>query len=127
MEYPKVTILTRGGVGNIVATHARLVEHGRRPYAQYKSAPFVKYIKKGAQKVKGVVFDYDPYLVILAGWQDIKNQEIFGSGTLSSTGAFVSEGKFSSTDEGWQKEFEAATEFKDVIADYRGVNSHEVI
>lgn len=123
----KVTIITRGGLGNLVVTHAKLVEHGRKPYAQYKSAPFVKYIKKGARTIVGNVFAYDPYLVILEGWQDIKSQEIFGEAKLSSTGALVSQGKFSSCSDGWQKEFEAANEFKGVIADYRGVNSHEVL
>lgn len=127
MANEKVTILTRGGLGNIVVTHAKLVEHGRKPYAQYKSAPFVKYVKKGCSKPSGAVFAYDPYLVILAGWQDIQSQEIFGAAKLSSTGAMVSKGKFASCDEGWQKEFETENEFRDVIADYRGVNSHEII
>ena len=127
MANEKVTILTRGGLGNIVVTHAKLVEHGRKPYAQYKSAPFVKYVKKGCSKPTGAVFAYDPYLVILAGWQDIASQEIFRAPTLSSTGALVSQGKFSSCDSGWQKEFESENEFQNVIADYRGVNSHEII
>lgn len=127
MANEKITILTRGGLGNIVVTHAKLVEHGRKPYAQYKSAPFVKYIKKGGRTVVGSVFAYDPYLVILAGWQDIKTQDIFRPATLSSSGAMVSVGKFSSCDDGWKKEFEAENEFRDVIADYRGVNSHEII
>lgn len=127
MTKEKVTILTRGGMGNIVVTHARLIEHGRKPYAQYKSAPFVHYVKKGCSKPSGVIFGYDPYLVILAGWQNISSQEIFKAGIKSSSGAIVSEGKFSSVDEGWEKEFESENEFRDVIADYRGVNSHEII
>jgi hypothetical protein len=127
MANEKVTILTRGGLGNIVVTHAKLVEHGRKPYAQYKSAPFVKYVKKGCSKPTGAIFAYDPYLVILAGWQDISSQEIFRAPTLSSTGATVSQGKFASCDSGWQKEFESENEFQNVIADYRGVNSHEIL
>ena len=127
MANEKVTILTRGGLGNIVVTHAKLIDHGRKPYAQYKSAPFVRYVKKGCSKPSGQVFAYDPYLVILAGWQDIATQNIWGASETSSTGAIVSKGKFSSCDAGWQKEFEAENEFANVIADYRGVNSHEVI
>lgn len=121
MANEKVTILTRGGMGNIVVTHAKLIEHGRKPYAQYADAPYVNYVKKGCSKPSGAVFSYDPYLVILAGWQDIKSQELFGAAKLSSTGAMVSVGKFSSCDDGWQKEFEAENEFIDIIADYRGV------
>lgn len=123
----KVTILTRGGLGNIVVTHAKLIEHGRRPYAQYKSAPYVHFVKKNGRRVLKAVFAYDPYLVILDGWQDIKSQEIFGKSYVSSTGAIVSEGKFSSCDSGWKEEFESENEFKNIIADYRGVNSHEII
>lgn len=127
MANEKVTILTRGGLGNIVVTHAKLVEHGRKAYAQYKSAPFVTYVKKGCSKPTGAVFAYDPYLVILAGWQEINTQEIFRPATVYNTGSMVSHGKFSSCDKGWQEEFEAENEFKDIIADYRGVNSHEII
>lgn len=121
MSSQKVTILTRGGMGNIVVTHAKLVEHGRTPYAQYADAPFVKYIKKGARKVTGSAFSYDPYLVILEGWQDIQSQELFRPATISSTGAIVSHGKFSSVDTGWEREFESENELTGIIADYRGV------
>lgn len=121
MSNQKVTILTRGGMGNIVVTHAKLVEHGRMPYAQYADAPFVKYIKKGARKVTGSVFSYDPYLVILEGWQDIQSQELFQPATVSETGAIISRGKFASVDSGWEKEFESETKLTGIIADYRGV------
>ncbi len=123
----KVTIITRGGLGNIVVTHAKLVAHGRKPYAQYKSAPFVQFIKKGARRVLGSVFTYDPYLVILEGWQDIKSQELFGTPTIAVNGTQISSAKFSSFDKGWEREFESGVEFKNVIADYRGVDTHEIL
>lgn len=123
----KVTILTCGGLGNIVVTHAKLVEHGRKPYAQYKSAPYVRYIKKNARKVRGAVFAYNPYLLILDGWQDIKSQNIFGKPYISSTGQIILQSRYSSYDSCWEETFNKVLKFKNIIADYRGVNSHEII
>lgn len=123
----KVTILTRGGLGNIVAIHAKLIDHGRKPYAQYASAPFVKYVKKNARKPVGFVQTYDPYLVILDGWQDIESQSLWGKSETRANGVTVSSAKFSSFDSGWQKEFEAENTFTGIIADYRGVNAMEKI
>lgn len=123
----KVTILTRGGLGNIVAIHAKLIDHGRKPYAQYKSAPFVKYVKKNARKPVGFVQGYDPYLVILDGWQDIESQSLWGKTETRDNGVTISSAKFASCDSGWQKEFEAENTFTGIIADYRGVNSMEIL
>lgn len=96
MANKKITILTRGGLGNIVVTHAKLVEHGRKPYAQYKSAPFVKYVKKGCSKPTRAVFAYDPYLVILAGWQDIASQKYLNCLVLPNFHLVTMAGKLNS-------------------------------
>jgi len=122
----KATILFKGGLGNVIVKHVYLLAHGRKKYAQYASAPFVHYVEKGKRKPTGFVQTFRPYLVILDGWQEIESQSLFRPATLSTSGALVSEGKFASCDDGWQKEFENETgEFKNVIADYREVNAYQ--
>lgn len=126
MTKTKATILFKGILGNIVVKHVWLVEHGRGKYAQYDSAVFIKYIDKGARKMKGFWQSFQPYLVILEGWQDIQSQKMFGAArVVDNHGTTVSEGLYMSFDSRWASDFEAANEFKNVIADYRGVNTYE--
>lgn len=119
----KATLVYKGGMGNVCVMHVYLIAHGRKKYAQYQSAVFCHYIEKGKRKAKGFIQDYSPYLVILEGWQDIQSQDMFRPAEIRANGTMVSVGKFASCDDGWQKEFEAETELKNIIADYRGVNT----
>lgn len=120
----KATLVYKGGMGNVCVMHVYLIVHGRKKFAQYNSAVFCHYIEKGKRTPKGFIQDYSPYLVILEGWQDIQSQDMFRPAVQSANGVSVSVGKFSSCDDGWQKEFEAENgEFQNVIADYRGVNT----
>ncbi|AGR47718.1 hypothetical protein PHIM7_65 [Sinorhizobium phage phiM7] len=124
MTKTKATLIFKGGMGNIVVKHVWLVEHGRRKYAQYNSAPFVRFIEKGKRTIRGVIDGYRPYYVILAGWQDIQTQSLYGAPVRQANGTLVSEGRYAAFDSGWQRDFEAGVgEFKDVIADYRDVNT----
>lgn len=128
MTKTKATLVFKGILGNVVTRHVWLVEHGRGKYAQYNSAVFVKYIDKGARKMKGFWQSFQPYLVILDGWQDIQSQAMFNAPrVVDNHGTTVSEGKYMSFDPRWSQDFEAANEFKNIIADYRGVNTHEVL
>ena len=128
MNKTKATLITKGILGNIIAVHVWLLEHGRKKYAQYPSAVYVKYIKKNCRKPSGFYQSYAPYLVILDGWQDIESQSLWGKKTFNAaTGITSSEAKFAAFDDGWQKDFEASTKFKNIIADYRNVNTMEEI
>lgn len=124
----KATFIFKGGLGNIVVKHVWLVEHGRRKFAQYNSAPFVRFIEKGKRTIRGVIDGYRPYYVLLAGWQDIETQSMWGKKTTSANGTTIQEGRYSSFDPRWQEDFEASVGgFKDVIADYRDINTLEVL
>lgn len=124
----KVTIILRGGMGNIVVKHGRLIEHGRRPYAQYRSAPFVLFVEKGKRKETGTIQGYKPYIVILEGWQDIKSQDFLGKkDTISVPGLEISRSTYAAFDDRWVSDFENSVELKNIIADYRNVNTYDVI
>lgn len=126
MSKIKATILYKGILGNIQSKHIWLLEHGRAKYAQYPSAVFIKYIDKGARKPKGFWQSYNPYLVILDGWQKIENQGMWGTPTRDEeTGITTQVAKYASFDERWSKDFDAATTLENIIADYRYVNCHD--
>lgn len=128
MTKTKATLITKGALGNVVVKHVWLVSHGRRKYAQFNSAVEVKYIDKGARRIKGFVETFRPYVVILDGWQDINSQEIFGERSApDANGTVTQEGLYMSGDSRWASDFEANNELNKVIADYRGVNTHEVL
>jgi len=64
----QVTIYVSGEVfGNVQRHEGRLIEHGKRPYAQYKDAPYVDFIPKGKRKGVRIQKDYKPYLLIVEG------------------------------------------------------------
>jgi hypothetical protein len=123
----KVTIVRKGGLGNVIVEHAYMIDHGFQKYAQYASAVFVKYLLKGKRKPTGFVQGYKPYLVILDGWQEIASQSMWGKTETRATGTTISQAKFSAFDDGWQKEFEAGVELTGVIADYRDHNTYQAI
>lgn len=124
----KATMIVKGGMGNVIVKHIWLIGHGRMKYAQYNSAPFITWIDKGARTKKSSVYAYNPYLVILNGWQDIKTQDMFNAPVASATeGVKISTAKYSSFGHRWTEDFENATALTDIIADYRGVNSMEII
>lgn len=128
----KVTLYTTSGFGNMVKVEARLKEHGTRKYAQYNSAPFVKYVKKRARKVTGFVQTFQPTLLIVAGWGHPEPDSMMVADKEPSDilGVTISRGRYTSFDPQWQKDFDS--QFADylgrddveVIADYRGHDSH---
>jgi len=121
----KVTIYSRSDfMGNIVKCEARLVEHGRRKYAQYDAAPFVKFIPKGKRKVRGILKGYNSYFVIIDGWghpdPDSPWTELDHSGVLPTQRSL-----YSSCDSRWVADFEnklgeyLTSEKVTLVADYR--------
>lgn len=122
MTKTKATMLTQSVLGNIVATPIWLIETGRTKYAQYRSAPYVTYIKKNQRTAKKLtIAERSPFLVIVAGWQDL-TQDAFKPAVGN-----ISEGKFSSCDPAWFTEFERETKLTDIIADYRGINPFQEV
>jgi len=67
----KVSIYRTGGMmGEVIKEEVYLLECGTRKYAQYNDAPYVKYIQKRKRKATGFVKGYNPYLLIVEGWDN---------------------------------------------------------
>ncbi len=118
--------------GAIHKTEGTMIEHGTRPYAQYRNVPFVKLVPTGKRKPVMIQKDYKPYLLILDGVGHPDPQDMFIDGDESSLGVTSKISKYSSFDDRWETDFDQIidkhiTESKPVvIADYRhtkGFNS----
>ena len=117
----KVTIYTRSEfIGNIVRIEAKLIEHGRRQYAQYENAPFVKYVPKGKRNPRGLQGSFQPYILILEGWGHPEPASWLGD----ADDAGMSSSRYASHDDRWQSDFDAIINphiegGAVVVADYR--------
>ncbi len=122
----KVTIyLTSSWLGMGVRKYeARLVDHGRRKYAQYQSAPFVHFIPKRKRKVRQYVEGYKPYALILAGWGHPSPDDPFVP-VRSDDKVEVSQSRYTLFDERWDTDFDSKIDAYvallgvEVVADYR--------
>lgn len=113
-------------MGNVNKIECKLIQHGKRPYAQYDDATFVYYIPKGKRNQSAFVKGYKPYVLILKGHGHPSPEELFSvSLPPSSTGLKSSTSKYMSFDDRYKTDFDAVidgylTEKPDlVIADYR--------
>lgn len=131
----KATIYTDSEfMGNIMKHEAKeLIEHGTKKYAQYNKAPFVKWIPLGKRKPVGITKSgSSPMLLILEGVGHPNPESMWGEGKKVGD-ATVTEVKYASFDDRWEKDFDTmidkyiAESGAKVIADYRhtkGFNSH---
>jgi hypothetical protein len=123
MEKTKVTIYFQSDFGlGVKAVEARLVDHGRRKYAQYPAAPYVDFVPKGKRKVRRIVQGHRPSLLIVAGWNQPKPDGIYDPATVKDEGAVLSmRGRYSACDPRWQSDFDAMIEASgvEIVADYR--------
>lgn len=116
----KVTIYSQGIIG-VRAVEARLLDHGRRKYAQYPNAPFVEFIQK--RKRRGMrIAGPNLGILIVEGWNQPKPDGIYDPSSREESGGVVTmQGRYSSCDPRWQSDFDKMISEKDVqiIADYR--------
>ncbi len=117
----KVTIYSRGIMG-VRAVEAKLLDHGRRRYAQYPNAPFVEFIVKRKRNGSRLVGP-DLGILIVAGWGQPKPDGIYDTATAETrpSGVTTMRGRYSACDPRWQSDFDEmiAAQNVDIIADYR--------
>jgi hypothetical protein len=131
-EQTIVTKLDRGTLylrseflGNYIRVEARNIEITIRPYAQYASAVEVRFVPRGARKVRGFVQTSYPSLVVLEGWDHFEPADAYRP---SVVGGKVSAHLCHS--EGWSRDFAAeldaylAGNRAKVAADFRNHNPH---
>jgi hypothetical protein len=121
-DKPQVTIYSPSDhFGNIVRTEGLLLDHGRRPYAQYESCPFVLYVPRGKRTaLLKRQAEQEPYLLIVAGWGRPQPPGMFGP-DKESNGALVARSVYRSFDPRWRSDFDRliAPLAEHFVADYR--------
>lgn len=119
----KITIYLKSELmGNTIAHEAYLVEQGRKPYAQYPQAPYVRFIPKGKRTVYENVQTFKPWMVIVDGWNNPKPGDMWGNRNQGANGVETYSARFASFDEGWTNEGNkliASIEPTKIIADFR--------
>jgi hypothetical protein len=114
-----ITVYTLGMFG-VTAERGKLLEHGRKQYAQYPDAPYVHFVPKGKRKPRGRVETFQPYLVIIAG-HDAPDP----ASNMQQVSENVTGTRYSSCDPRWRQEADAlidgylAQHPEQLIADYR--------
>ena len=121
----KVTIYYKGEFGMAVnKVEGRLKDFGTRKWAQYNNAAYVNMIPKRKRKVRGFMQTYNPYLVLVLGWDhaDIKDGMEVISDSPSMT---VKQSRHMSFSDEWTNEADSVLdaylekEEVTVLGDYR--------
>lgn len=108
-EHGKATIYKKGEFfGNIAKTEVRTCTIERGPYAQYKNAIKVTFVKPRARKTLGFWATYRPHLLILEGHGHPDPASMFDGGEVSrSTSGIVGHSaKYSACSDGYGDDFD---------------------
>lgn len=104
----KVTIYTTSEfMGSVVKREGILVDFGIRKYAQYNKAPFVNYIPTGKRKQTGFIKGFNPYLVILKGFNNPDPESMMNKGTTDANGTTISQSRYLSFDDRYKTDFDS--------------------
>ena len=132
MQNIKATLYRRGEfLGAIHKIEVRAISVTREKYAQYESAVRVEYIEPRQKRARTFVDSYKPSVLVLDGWGHPDPDSAFGPEEQTAPGVTLSKSRYSSCDPRWQSDFDAkidayiAEKGAKVIADMRGVNTHE--
>lgn len=128
----KITVYTTSEfMGTVQKYEGTLIDHGHMIYAQYDQAPFVSFTPKRKRNGIRIVKGYNPYILILKGWDHPEPEDMFGNsaGRLSN-GVTIKESKYSSFDDGYKIDFNnvidpyIAKNPAVLLADYREAVKH---
>ena len=112
MNKQAITIYTSTGMG-ITKIEGTIISIGRRPYAQYDSAPFVTYVPKGKRKPQGIIATAYPYLVVLKGHGHVEPEgAMVRVHENKQIGIQVSKSKYAMFDDRYK------TDFDEVLNEY---------
>ncbi len=96
----QVTIYSKSSFG-VNKFEGKILEFGQQPYAQYPNATFVKFIPKGKRKPYGFIEGYNPYFVIIEGYNHPNTLDAF-----KQVSEEVQASKYSCYDERYLTEFD---------------------
>lgn len=123
----KITVYTTSEfMGNVQRYEGTLIEQGRMEYAQYENAPFVSFVPKGKRNGIRIVKGYNPYILILKGWNHPEPEDMFGNSKGAyKDGVTIKESKYKSFDDGYKIDFNKVIDeyisnnTEALLADYR--------
>lgn len=103
----KITIYTTSEfMGTVQRYEGTLIDQGRMKYAQYENAPFVSFIPKKKRNGIRIVKGYNPYILILKGWDHPEPEDMFGNSKGEvRNGVTIKKSKYSSFDDGYKTDF----------------------
>ena len=134
MQNIKATLYRRGEfLGAIHKIEVRAISVTREKYAQYESAVRVEYIEPRQRHARTFVDSHKPSVLVLDGWGHPDPDSAFGAEEQTAPGVTLSRSRYLSCDPRWQSDFDAkinaylAEKSVRVIADMRGVNTHEPV
>lgn len=111
MTKQQVTIYTSTGMG-ITKMEGTIISLGRRPYAQYDSAPFITFTPRGKRKPKGIIATAYPYLVVLRGYGHVEPERPMVEQETNQIGIQVSKSRYALFDDRYK------TDFDDILNEY---------
>jgi hypothetical protein len=104
MKNQKITIYKSGSFG-VQKYEGKLLDLGKKDYAQYKGAPFVDFIPARKRTGSRLIATFQPYLVVLLGVGHPEVPSPFGPTTVSN-GLTTKMSKYSSFDERYKTDFD---------------------
>lgn len=115
MTKQQVTIYTSTGMG-ITKLEGTIISIGRRPYAQYDSAPFVTFVPRGKRKPQGLIATAYPYLVVLKGYGHVDpSSPMVEDNSVQTCELRVSRSRYAMFDDRYK------TDLDDVLNEYLSV------
>lgn len=129
----KITVYTTSEfMGNVQRYEGYLIATGLMKYAQYDNAPFVSFIPKGKRNGVRIVRGYNPYVLVLNGWDRPEPDSMFGE-SRHENGVTIKESRYQSFDDGYKIDFNNVIDKflidnpRVLLADYREAIKAEVI
>jgi len=131
----KVTIYTTSDfMGSIVKREGTLIDFGVQKYAQFDRCPFVRYTPKGKRNPAGFCKTFQPYLLIIDGWNHPNPDDFFNDGVTNADGVTIKESRYISFDERYKTDFDLKIrdyllnqQNKLIILDYRYTVNTQII
>ena len=124
MEKTKATLYLIGGMGGSVARReGYLVDNKLVDYAQYKQIPQIDFIFKGKRTTQRFVKGYNPFFLILKGWDTPNYSDDEGFNITKKEDVTISKSKYLSFDERYILDFNTfinpLLDKNIILADYR--------
>ncbi len=132
-DYSATIYTTSEFFGSVVKHEGTIIDFGVKPYAQYDTAPYFKFVPKGKRKPRGLIKgDYSPYLVILKGYNHPDPASMYDDPRYSEN-LVVRESRYTSFDERYKTDFDTVlNKYLElnpglILMDYRGTQNTKII